>query len=54
MNLTPELLDEEGKGILFARVATNLLEEGKVEQATLITEVYKKTSELCSRTLCFG
>lgn len=39
MNLTPDILDEEGKGILFARVASNLLKEGKVDQATLITEV---------------
>jgi tetratricopeptide (TPR) repeat protein len=39
MNLTAELIDEEGKGILFARVASKLLSEGKVDQATLISEV---------------
>jgi tetratricopeptide (TPR) repeat protein len=39
MNLTPELLDEEGKSILFARVASKLHDEGKIDQATLISEV---------------
>jgi hypothetical protein len=39
MNLKPEIIDEEGKGILFARVASKLLKEGKIEQATLISEV---------------
>ena len=39
MNLTPDLVDEEGKGILFARVASKLLSESKVDQATLISEV---------------
>ena len=42
MNLTPEIIDEEGKGILFARVASKLLSEGKVDQATLISEVGMK------------
>jgi tetratricopeptide (TPR) repeat protein len=39
MNLTPEIIDEEGKDILFARVASELLNKGKVDQATLISEV---------------
>ncbi len=38
-NLSPEMLDEEGYGILFARVASNLIGEGKIEQATLLSEV---------------
>jgi len=42
MNLTPEIIDEEGKGILFARVASKMLNEGKIDQATLISEVGMK------------
>ena len=38
-NFNPEILDQEGQEILFARVASNLLKEGKTEQATLISEV---------------
>jgi len=39
MNLTPDIIDEEGKGILFARVASKLLNEGNIDQATFISEV---------------
>jgi len=39
MDLTPNIIDEEGKGILFARVASKLLNEGNIDQATFISEV---------------
>jgi len=39
MDLTPDIIDEEGKGILFARVASKLLYEGNIDQATFISEV---------------
>ena len=39
MDLTPDILDEEGKSILFARVASKLLDEGKIDQATFLSEV---------------
>jgi len=39
MDLTPDIIDEEGKGILFARVASKLLNEGNIDQATFLSEV---------------